>query len=278
METFSILDERCVWSIGLKINIDESTNIEEVTDQMWSFFDFVCERHDTYRPEMKMKDAMSKMPKKTYNAISDKVIPASGDKFETLFRVCGRHTDTKKPHLHFHAIVENVTFPKTFKRGNQSRDWEKATGNKFPEDVKFQVKEMKAEQTQKWNFLSYPLKEGDPIQYSTWVNIGDEEYTFLLSFGTAEYDIAKAKRGYVEKAKIKAQTQLNNLEDLCRENSSEFHNIYTLIAWYDKYLKKHREDGTIDINDVPNSTKIYFELEKVAGGMGIWSLQDGYHR
>ena len=278
METFSILDGANVWSIGLKINIDESTNIEGVVEQMWDFIGYCCEKHDTYRPAIKMKDAMGKMPKKTYDAISDVVRPASGEKYETLFRVCGRHTDTKTPHLHFHAIVKNVMFPKTFKRGNQSRDWEKKTGNKFPEDVKFQVKEMKAEQTQKWNFLSYPLKEGDPIQYSTWVNIGDEEYTFLVAFGTAEYDVAKAKRGYVEKAKIKQQTQLNNLLDLCKNNRSKFCDIYSLIDWYDEYLEKELDEDVIDINDLPNSTKIYYELEKCAKCMKIWKLKDGYKR
>lgn len=267
---FEDLHRANLTTVGIKINLEdiiigEEGEYDAVVAYMLEFVEQLGEYFQTYVPE------------KVYISNETKLRPATGTKYSFLHSTSGLHVDGKseKPHLHINCILADAPIPEKFKRDNRSKKFAKDKGIPFPKcSIKFET----TVEGENWHYLAYPLKEDKIVCRNQFKNLDDSDVEFLLVFARNLWEQTVAQRAYDEKAKLKVKTQLNNLLELCENNRDKFKNLKSMMKWYFTHLKKLRNDGTIEINDLPNPVKIYSELEKVAFWIGIWDMEDGYHR
>lgn len=181
---------------------------------------------------------------------------------EILACSSGLHVKGRKevPHLHYHFITKHyngVANPS----GHRQR-WLKKKGNEEHDfaGASFSYKSLESDKP-KYQFLSYPLKEGHKLRSSYYLFDGSKMNTdmvsFLLDVGNTIYQTQLALRLRQEKCQERKQLAFSELVQLVGDRT--FSSFRDLCDWFDdNYLYN------LDYDDIPDPKNYKTNIRKIA--------------
>lgn len=180
---------------------------------------------------------------------------------EILCASSGIHVNGKKqiPHVHYHIIANHYNEPSN---GSQHRKrWLAKQDNKNYSlgDATFKYQSLE-QNTPKYQFLSYPLKEGIRLPSKYYIYDGDkmtkEMFNFLMSVGKAIYDKNVALHLRQEKCQERKQLAFKELYELVGDIT--FSSFNELCDWFDEnYLFK------LEYDDIPDPKNYKTNIKKI---------------
>lgn len=180
---------------------------------------------------------------------------------EILACSSGIHFQGRKeiPHIHYHFITTHyngVSNPSQHRKrwlakaDNHNHDFQ---------DAQFKYQALEANKP-KYQFLAYPLKEGNKLSSKYYLYDGSkmtsEMVSFLLSVGNTIYQTQCALRLRQEKCQERKQLAYNELVELVGDKS--FSSFRELCDWFDdNYLYK------LDYDDIPDPKNYKTNIRKI---------------
>lgn len=174
------------------------------------------------------------------------------------------------PHVHYHFITAHIN-PPANPSGHRTR-WLAKKGN---EEANFQGASFKYTRLEpnkpKYQFLSYPLKEGIMLQKRYYQFDGEfmkpEMKKLLLDVGKEIYEQACALILRQMKCQERKQLALRELYDLVHK--IQFSSFKQMMAWLDdNYI------STLDLEEMPDPKNYKVNCQKIAVKMGILKYSD----
>jgi len=188
-----------------------------------------------------------------------------------IYSACGIHINGKhkKPHCHYHLIVEG--FPSGEFRSNNSQNrkrWLAKEGNEgFSFDgisIQFSKKENPV-----WQVLSYPYKEGIIVPGKKYNNIPKKEYKdFLVEYGKNLYQVSLGKRARQDACDERKKNNLTDLYEFCEKGRTQFSNLKELRIYADEYIAQ------LELSERPNPSNFKNNCMIVASKLGIFNYSD----
>lgn len=180
---------------------------------------------------------------------------------EILCASSGIHINGKKqiPHVHYHIIANHYNEPSN--PSQHRKRWLAKTDNKTCSFGDSSFKYQPLEQNKpKYQFLSYPLKEGIILPLRHYIYDGKpmlkEMRNFLLEVGKSIYEKNVALHLRQEKCQERKQLAFKELYELVGERT--FSNFNELCDWFDEnYLFK------LEYDDIPDPKNYKTNIKKI---------------
>lgn len=196
-------------------------------------------------------------------------------KLDVVFSTCGKHLNgkNKRPHVHWHLIVKDKltgTFV-THNSTHRSRWMAKQDNVEFKMDnvsISFPKKKSPV-----WQHLAYPYKEGHVVNSpGRKLNFNVKKYQqFLTEYAVSLYQVSLGNRARDEACAERKKQALLDLEDLCKNNQSEFSNYVEMVRWLDTaYIQ------TLDFykGEYPSTNNYKINCQQVAVKLGLIKYSD----
>lgn len=200
-------------------------------------------------------------------------LKASG--VEILAATSGVHTEGRHqiPHVHYHFVCNQYNKPSN---PSQHRDrWLAKAGNETEDFEGATFKYARLEKGKpKFQFLSYPLKEGKYYKYHYKRSqllgadpMPKEMFNFLLEVGKTIYDTQLALRLRQEKCQERKQLALSELFDLVKDK--EFPTFRAMMIWLeDNYI------STLALDELSDPKNYKTNCQKIGCKLGLWKYSD----
>lgn len=187
---------------------------------------------------------------------------------EIIGSTAGIHTEGRRqiPHIHYHFICNHYNEPSN--ASQHRRRWLGKNGNEEENLTDISIKYSSLERNKpKYQFLSYPLKEGKRLRQSHYytlngIRMTNEMFNFLLSVGRTIYDTQVALRIRQDKCVERKQLALQELYEICQnQNFSSFRNM---MEWLDdNYIV------SLDLSEYPDPKNYKVNCQKIAIKLGL---------
>lgn len=180
---------------------------------------------------------------------------------EILCASSGIHINGKKqiPHVHYHIIANHYNEPSN--PSQHRKRWLAKADNKTCSfgDASFKYQTLEQNKP-KYQFLSYPLKEGIVLQSRYYIydgkNMTKEMKDFLMSVGKSIYEKNVALHLRQEKCQERKQLAFKELCDLVGDRS--FSSFTDMCDWFDEnYLFK------LDYDELPDPKNYKTNIKKI---------------
>lgn len=212
--------------------------------------------------------------------VSDIVTYLHFSKIDVVASSAGLHLlgENKNPHIHYHAIIRADSISSFNKNQTFISNPSKHRKQYKLLDVSMKTKPLSGKEP-KFQFLSYPYKEGRPISNlqgsGVMINVFDgkpmkkEMTDFLLQIGKTLYDEANAKNLIRDKCEERKKESFLELLNLGRTSGQNFKTFRELQIWFEEnYIDKLADDEMVDIQNYKKN------LQKVAVKLKVCKTYD----
>lgn len=195
---------------------------------------------------------------------------------DILAQSVGIHINGRKaiPHLHYHFVAKSFTPPTNPSQHRKRWSSKQDEGFAFDLDgVSFKYQKIKQGHP-KFQFLSYPLKEGlyPKLRYSKLQQINGKPmprnmFNFLLEVGKTIYETHCALVLRQEKTAERKQLALNELYDVVKDKN--FNSYKEMMIWLEEhYIAK------LSLDEKPDPKNYKTNCQKIGSTLGIWKYYD----
>lgn len=266
-------------------SISSISSAEEVKDYALMIESFLEDAKDYYAVSFKKNieyDAENTTDDDLYDEICQYPGYLSDSKIEVVASTAGLHLlgKNKIPHIHYHAVVKASSIGKHNKNQTFLTNASKHRNDRglMDKDLGVSVKPLDTK-LPKFQFLSYPFKEGRPILCSVGkANMYNGKrmtkgmIQFLVEIGKSLYESSIAKNLIRDKHEERKKNSYLELLDLVKSSTIIFKSFRQLQEWAEEhYIEKKIEDDERVFIEVANYKK---NLQSVAIVLKICKTYD----
>lgn len=193
-------------------------------------------------------------------------------KIQVVASTAGLHLlgENKNPHIHYHVIIRSDSISSFNKNQTFISNPSKHRKQYKLLDVSMKTKPLSAKEP-KFQFLSYPYKEGRPISSYTSILISvfdgkkmsQTMIDFLMKIGKTLYDEAQAKNLIRDRSDERKKESFLELLNLGKNSGKVFTTFRELQIWFEEnFIDKLPDEEMVDISNYrKNLQKVSVKLK-----------------